>query len=730
MEVFGSLLGASSTEKSEGKTTGKGFGAFIGLGGISTIAIISSVTSLMDWASDFSYYFEVLHWTQGGYTPLADEIVACAQHISTHGNFANSTWTWQDKDGMMQWFDANELGESQSLLVECNRDRVVVVSTLILRLLLAAAIIGAVSDGCKSIIVFMNERSAAQRSTIYHTRMQEEEGLVYQKDRYGGMKILRRLPGIDLTPEETQRENANFVKNMKKKDLVHELERRGLQSTYTELGELKSRLLDALEDGEPLYNFDGDNSNEDTMQAKIHENKRAKIQGVVGAIGVICEDLTQLFCTFHVELTLKPAALVVDTGGFSTLALVSIIAAVINAFFKILSGVSRARTGALSKLDKSEQEVFFDASSSGRLPQSSHIKFVEALAPKPIEARTFNISGQGLGPAIGAMLTQDVLPHMTKLKTLNLHGNILGIWGWSKTVNASLNETMMFLKVFGDELGADSGQYSQIWTATYAKAFVKHIKIGRFDYLAKAKARSDTEAHARMVHLGLDLTSFAHICNALPQALLKLNELTTLVLSENGFSADCSAALFEVLPSLTKLESFTFTESDLGLEIFSRGLLDKTWRGEGALGNEFEFSRDAELEDADKWRKTAGGVLATTLPQLKTLTHLNLSDNFSTFSCPWGPRLAEQFSTLTNLTTLDLHGNREWLSSGAINGGADSINGGVDSGAILMKSLENLTKLQSLNLDNINLSDEANTLFAAWTSSSQAFEADNPLGSE
>lgn len=82
-----------------------------------------------------------------------------------------------------------------------------------------------------------------------------------------------------------------------------------------------------------------------------HLDKRTKLHGQVGSAGVVLEDVLQLACTLYVELFVKSGVLTGSTSGeFSAIAVVSVACGLLNATFKAVEGIQRARTGILDEI--------------------------------------------------------------------------------------------------------------------------------------------------------------------------------------------------------------------------------------------------------------------------------------------------------------------------------------------------------------------------------------------
>ena len=84
---------------------------------------------------------------------------------------------------------------------------------------------------------------------------------------------------------------------------------------------------------------------------------RTKALGCCSACGVLVEDAVQVSCTFYAELGLKADALVAASGGFSTIALLSLGAGLANAAFKMAEGCRRVRAGVLDDISPATSGV-------------------------------------------------------------------------------------------------------------------------------------------------------------------------------------------------------------------------------------------------------------------------------------------------------------------------------------------------------------------------------------
>ena len=132
---------------------------------LTTAEIIHSLTSLLDWASDFYYVFDVLIWIGAGYVPSKSQVVDCVLALQGQGHCTNGTWAWT-LDGAR--FDTTAGGDAltccdaeqinTALMDTCQMPRKVDVPGHILFLLIFGAAAGVLSDIVKTLLAHRRVR--------------------------------------------------------------------------------------------------------------------------------------------------------------------------------------------------------------------------------------------------------------------------------------------------------------------------------------------------------------------------------------------------------------------------------------------------------------------------------------------------------------------------------------------------------------------------------------------
>eukprot|EP01046_Picozoa_sp_COSAG06_P027895 COSAG06_NODE_2486_length_6776_cov_5.224652_1_plen_444_part_00 len=365
--------------------------------GLTGAQVISSLLSGVDWASDFAVAREFQLWGTEGHTPNEAEFRACIEFVSTNGTFVNGTWSLDGDEqfGLAGSPSVNtssvDGGSLAAAVAQCAEPRMVEVPDWLIVLMYGVATYGAVTDVVKAGLVWKNSNSASRGAAHYRRQdARHRETSDAQQPDNDTTKLLeggKEYTGVDNSAEV----EAEGEGETEKPRLLW------YQPDFSPWGETKT------------------------------SQKRTKTLGLVSGCGVVVEDVVQASCTLYAEMVLKANALVVATGGLSTVGLLSLGFGLANAVFKVAEGIDRCTSGMLADISSATFAVHLDG-----LPATQHDRAIEKLAHAS-ELRHLHvdlrIADAGLTDDWAQEFGRKVLPHLTKLKELFLSNNQIGDGG-------------------------------------------------------------------------------------------------------------------------------------------------------------------------------------------------------------------------------------------------------------------------------------------------------------
>ena len=535
--------------------------------GLSTVQLVSSLASFVDWVTDFQYYFHVRSWVSGvGYEPTDGDIVSCILHLQSGGTFVgHAGWVWDDSSTsgggvggtafdavgtMMELNGTNTTVDRhaphsaatadgcivaatdalKSAVETCEQPVLVPLSRWVMALLLCSACAGMAGDLFRAYSTLAQVNSVKIR--VKHHYLSQDGGVESAVGNPLATSEVEQSPRLPVLPNTIDRMADDQMQDAPKS------EEDDVTDFTCEIQCVKV-LCDCLSHGTV------DVSPADTGMMNGYENLCQRLHGCCGCLCVLVEDFIQLFLTFYIELGPKSDAIIGGGASFGSQALISVLAGLLNGIFKLLVGWHEWRKGALDDILRAvtlahETDINVDG---GAITTQEVGTLFNMLANKPLrpqqpmQLRTLCLVNMGpqLNDEVAAKLADAVLPQLPNLHTLDLGQHGMTVEG-VKAIVARLPPRMRMLG-----LGAP-------WFKG-----ARHAPIGAEAGVAIAAGLAPSATTLRCLALGTARIGDRGVAALAETFRAGGNALRQLYLHNNDIGDDGASALMGVFPRLKRL---------------------------------------------------------------------------------------------------------------------------------------------------------------------------------